>query len=91
MRVKGPSAQTVERNLWASPVCFVLAAFICFSLAHPTGSGDALAWKLYAVGWAPPLVALVWILARGRYPGAGAVFALLLLSGFGGLFWLVHG
>lgn len=91
MRVMRPSAQTVERNLWASPVCFVLAALLCFNLAHPTGSGNALAWKLYAVGWLAPTIAVAWRLTRGHYPGAGAVFALPVLLVFGTLFWLVYG
>lgn len=91
MSVVRPSAQAVESNLWASPVCFVLAALLCFNLAHPTGSANSLAWTFYAVGWAAPSVALVWRLARGHYPGVGAVFSLLMLMVFGGLFWLVYG
>ena len=87
---RGPlMEETVQRYLWASPVCFTVAAAMCFLLGPPSGSGHGLAWSLYAMGWLLPLVALAWRIGRGGYPGPGAAFALSYLLGFGVLFWLV--
>ncbi|MCK1798558.1 hypothetical protein MTQ01_21525 [Streptomyces sp. XM4193] len=83
--------ETVQRYLWASPVCFTVAAAMCFALGPPSGDGHGVGWSLYAAGWLLPLVALVWRVGRGGYPGAGAKFAFGLLLTAGVLFALTGG
>ncbi|MCX4677079.1 hypothetical protein OG413_17520 [Streptomyces sp. NBC_01433] len=80
--------ETVERNLWASPALFVLAAWALF-LAGDLASTDRLAdlaWISYAVGWLPALVMLGRSLIRRANPGYGAVFSFGILVLMGTLF-----
>ncbi|MFD9421509.1 MULTISPECIES: hypothetical protein [unclassified Streptomyces] len=80
--------ETVERNLWASPALFVLAAWALFR-AGDLASTDRLtdlAWISYAVGWLPALVMLVRSLVRRAAPGFGAVFSFGILVLMGALF-----
>ncbi|MFI5868403.1 hypothetical protein [Streptomyces sp. NPDC051546] len=81
--------ETVVRNLWASSALFVTAAFIAFVVVR-SDSAVRVGWVLYWAGWLPPLAALATCAARRESPGAGGVFALVILVAFGLLFWLNH-
>ncbi|MFJ4368499.1 hypothetical protein ACIP4S_30705 [Streptomyces chartreusis] len=52
------------KNLWASPFCFITAAFIAF---HVVGNNDA-GWALMAAGLIGPVIALVWGAFRRERP-----------------------
>ncbi|MFG2889148.1 hypothetical protein [Streptomyces sp. NPDC048248] len=79
-------AVVIERNIWASPVLFVMVAWVLFK----AGQGPA-GWLVYGAGWLPALGMLGWCAARRRAPGIGAVVGFGLLLVLGGLFWLNHG
>ncbi|MFD7262675.1 hypothetical protein [Streptomyces sp. NPDC059874] len=81
--------ETVVRNLWASSALFVAAAFISFVVVR-SDAAIRVGWMLYFAGWLPPLAALAICAARRDSPGVGGVFALVVLVGFGLLFWLNH-
>ncbi|MFJ3880550.1 hypothetical protein ACIPW5_24195 [Streptomyces sp. NPDC090077] len=81
--------ETVVRNLWASPALFVTAAFIAFVVVR-SDTAVRVGWMLYFAGWLPPLVAVAVCAVRRERPGVGGAFALLVLAGFGLLFWLNH-
>ncbi|MFD3701402.1 hypothetical protein ACFWUZ_35800 [Streptomyces sp. NPDC058646] len=81
--------ETVVRNLWASSALFVTAALIAF-VGVRSDAGVRVGWMLYFAGWLPPLAALAMCAARKESPGVGGVFAVVLLSAFGLLFWLNH-
>ncbi|WP_329304647.1 hypothetical protein [Streptomyces anulatus] len=84
-----PTRETVVRNLWSSSALFVTAAFITFVVGR-SDTADRVGWMIYIAGWLPPLTALAICATRKESPGAGGVFALALLLGFGLLFWLNH-
>ncbi|MFI8435799.1 hypothetical protein ACIGJO_18985 [Streptomyces sp. NPDC079020] len=80
--------ETIERNLWASPALFVLAAWVLFRLGDGTSTERLtdLAWITYAVGWVPALVMLGRSAVRRTNPGVGAAFAFTVLVLMGVLF-----
>ena len=81
--------ETVERNLWAAPALFVLAAWVMFKVDDSKVS--ATAWGVYAVGWLPAVVLLLKAAVTRRNPGIGAVVGCGLLVVMGAFFWANHG
>uniref|UniRef100_UPI002F915B46 hypothetical protein n=1 Tax=Streptomyces anulatus TaxID=1892 RepID=UPI002F915B46 len=77
------------QNLWSSSALFVTAAFIAFVVVR-SDTAVRVGWILYITGWLPPLTALAICAVRKESPGVGGAFALVLLLGFGLLFWLNH-
>ncbi|WP_432122673.1 hypothetical protein [Streptomyces sp. S1] len=84
-----PTRETVIRNLWASPGLFVTAALIAFVVVR-SDTADRVGWAFYFAGWLPPAAALALCASRKESPGVGGAYALVVLLGFGLLFWLNH-
>ncbi|MFJ4869030.1 hypothetical protein [Streptomyces sp. NPDC088757] len=81
--------ETVIRNLWASPALFITAALIAFVVVR-SDTATRVGWVLYSAGWLPAAIALTLCASRKENPGVGGTFALVVLLGFGLLFWLNH-
>ncbi|MEW2129111.1 hypothetical protein [Streptomyces sp. NPDC005435] len=87
---KKPRDQVIADNLWGSPAVFVCLAFLSFYVFR-SASGDRIGWTLYFCGWLPAVAMGAWSAVKRRSPGVGGVFALVLLTASGGVFWLNHG
>ncbi|MEY9992544.1 hypothetical protein ABIE67_004576 [Streptomyces sp. V4I8] len=75
------------KNLWASPFCFITAAFVAFNLVGHKGAG----WALMAAGLVGPLVALVWGAVRRERPDSFVIVPLGALALFTVLFGINEG
>lgn len=78
---------TALKNLWASPFCFITAAFIAFNVVGHEGAG----WSLMAAGLTGPLVALVWGAVRRERPDSFVIVPLGALVLFTVLFGINQG
>jgi hypothetical protein len=75
------------KNLWASPFCFIAAAFIAFNMIGHRSAG----WALMAAGLVGPLVALVWGAVRRERPDSFAIVPMGALVLFTVLFGINEG
>ncbi|HEY8981529.1 MAG TPA: hypothetical protein VIU15_18320 [Streptomyces sp.] len=75
------------KNLWASPFCFIAAAFIAFNLVGHRGAG----WTLMGAALLGPVAALVWGAARRERPDSFAIVPLGALALFTLLFGINEG
>ncbi|MGA5220243.1 hypothetical protein ACPCAE_29800 [Streptomyces cinereoruber] len=81
--------ETVVRNLWASPALFITVALIAFVVVR-SDTATRVGWLFYFAGWLPATIALAVCASRKESPGVGGAFALVVLLGFGLMFWLNH-
>ncbi|MDN3023257.1 hypothetical protein [Streptomyces sp. S.PB5] len=75
------------KNLWASPLCFIAAAFVAFNMTGHRGAG----WALMAAGLIGPLVALAWGAVRHERPDSFVIIPLGALVLFTVLFGINEG
>lgn len=71
------------KTLWASPFCFITAAFVAFNVF----GDDSVGWSLMAAGLLGPLVALIWGAVRRERPDS---FVIVPLGGMA-LFTVLFG
>lgn len=75
------------KHLWASPFCFIAAAFVAFNMVGHKGAG----WTLMAAGLLGPLAALGWGAIRRERPDSFAIVPLTGLVLFTALFGINEG
>ncbi|MGW5634738.1 hypothetical protein [Streptomyces sp. NPDC003832] len=82
-----PEAPSALKTLWASPFCFIAAAFVTFNMIGHSGAG----WALMAAGLLGPLAALVWGAARRERPDSFVIVPLGAMVLFTVLFGINEG
>ncbi|MET9830912.1 hypothetical protein ABZ078_16675 [Streptomyces sp. NPDC006385] len=75
------------KHLWASPFCFITAAFVAFHVVGHKGAG----WILMAAALTGPLAALVWGAIRRERPDSFVIVPLGALALFTVIFGLSQG
>ncbi|MFH0521735.1 hypothetical protein ACHBTE_31715 [Streptomyces sp. M41] len=75
------------KHLWASPFCFITAAFIAFNVVGHKNAG----WSLMAAALTGPAIALTWGAVRRERPDSFVIVPLGAMALFTVLFGITQG
>ncbi|MFJ7075401.1 hypothetical protein [Streptomyces sp. NPDC098781] len=88
---EAPASEAAARDplktLWASPFCFITAAFVAFNVFGHNTAG----WSLMAAGLLGPIAALVWGAVRHERPDSFVIVPAGGMALFTVLFGISHG